>query len=44
MGKGNLTLSFILTQNQLVDIFTKPLSPNRFAYIRKELGMLNKAA
>ena len=39
--KGNITLSFIPIENQLADIFTKPLSPDCFAYIRMELGMLN---
>ncbi|XP_057545880.1 secreted RxLR effector protein 161-like, partial [Amaranthus tricolor] len=36
--KGNISLSFIPTENQLADIFTKPLSVDRFAYIRMELG------
>ena len=40
--KGNVTLSFIPTENQLADIFTKPLSPDRFAYIHMELGMLHE--
>ena len=39
--KSNITLSFIPTENQLVDIYTKPISPDHFAYIRMELGMLN---
>ena len=30
--KGHITLSFISTENQLADIFTKPLSLDRFAY------------
>ena len=42
--KGNISLSFISTENQLADIFTKPLSADRFAYIRMELGMLNDVA
>ena len=42
--KGNITLSFISIENQLVDTFTKPLSSNRFAYIRMELGILNDVA
>ncbi|XP_057547794.1 secreted RxLR effector protein 161-like, partial [Amaranthus tricolor] len=36
--KGNISLSFISTENQLADIFTKPLSADRFAHIRMELG------
>ena len=39
--KGNVTLSFIPTQNQLADIFTKLLSLDRFAYRRMELGMFH---
>ena len=35
---------FFPTENQLADIFTKPLSLNRFAYICMELGMLNDFA
>ena len=42
--KGHITLSFISTENQLADIFTKPLNADRFAYIRMELGMLNDVA
>ena len=42
--KGHITLSFIFTEDQLVDIFTKPLSHDWFAYIRMELGMLNDVA
>ena len=42
--KVNITLSFIPTENQLPDKFTKPLSPDRFAHIRMELGMLNDLA
>ena len=42
--KGHITLSFISTENQLANIFTKPISPDRFAYIRMELGMLNDVA
>ena len=42
--KGHITLSFISTENQLADIFTKPLSADHFAYIRMELGMLNDVA
>ena len=32
--KGHITLSFTSTENQLADIFTKPLSSDHFAYIR----------
>ncbi|XP_057545817.1 secreted RxLR effector protein 161-like [Amaranthus tricolor] len=33
-----------IKENQLPDKFTKPLSPDRFAHIRMELGMLNDLA
>ena len=42
--KSHITLSFISTENQLATIFTKPLSHDKFAYIRMELGMLNDVA
>ena len=42
--KGHITLPFISIENQLADLFTKPLSRDRFAYIRMELGMLNDVA
>ena len=42
--KGHISLSFISTENQLADIFTKPLTHDRFAYIRMELDMLNDVA
>ena len=42
--KGNVTLSFIPTQNQLADIFTNPLSTDHFSYIHMELGKLNEVA
>ena len=39
--KGHVTLAFVPTDSQLADIFTKPLSEDRFNFIRHELGMLN---
>ena len=30
-----------LTQQQLADIFTKPLGNDQFNFIRRELGMVN---
>ena len=39
VAKGNFELIFIETSKQLADIFTKPLSEERFCSIRQELGM-----
>ena len=38
-----IELRFISTEHQLADIFTKPLSEDRFSYIRRELGMCSIA-
>lgn len=40
--KYDIDIFFIDTQNQLVDIFTKPLSRDVFYKIRRELGILNE--
>ena len=34
-----LSLEFVPTEHQLVDIFTKPLDSLRFKYLRKSLGI-----
>ncbi|GKB79634.1 hypothetical protein Tco_0946529 [Tanacetum coccineum] len=39
--KGDIELHFILTQYQLVDIFTKPLNEPTFKRLIVKLGMLN---
>nr|ABA97577.2 retrotransposon protein, putative, unclassified [Oryza sativa Japonica Group] len=39
--KGDVELTFLDTKLQLVDIFTKPLDSNRFAFIRGELGIIH---
>ena len=39
--KGSIDLSFVGTNDQLADIFTKPLADGPFSKIRRELGMLN---
>ena len=41
MQKGDIELDFVSTKMQLTDIFTKPLSEDRFCMIRRELGMSN---
>ena len=39
--KGDIILQFIPTENQLADIFTKPLGEEQFCKIRQELGILD---
>ncbi|XP_050916749.1 secreted RxLR effector protein 161-like [Lathyrus oleraceus] len=39
--KGDIEISFIDTQNQLADIFTKPLARDAFYKIRRDLGILS---
>ena len=39
--KGNITLEFVSTKDQLVDIFTKPLSEEQFSDIRRQLGVIS---
>ncbi|WKA03443.1 hypothetical protein VitviT2T_021550 [Vitis vinifera] len=38
--KGDITLEFVSTKDQLVDIFTKPLSEEQFVDIRRQLGVI----
>ena len=40
--KGDVSLIFVSTNMQVADIFTKPVSEERFAILRLELGMINK--
>ena len=35
----DITLEYVPTENQLADIFTKPLNSERFEFIRGELGL-----
>ena len=41
MQKCDKMLEFVCTSDQLSDIFTKPLSDERFYTIRRELGMID---
>ena len=34
-------LDYINTEDQIADIFTKPLREDRFCYLRKELGIID---
>ena len=37
---NDICLEFVDTNNQIADIFTKPLSEDRFCTLRRELGMI----
>ena len=39
--KGDITLEFVSTKDQLLDIFTKPLSEEQFINIRRQLGVIS---
>jgi len=39
--KGDYEIQFVKTENQLVDLFTKPLARDRFDKLRTELGILD---
>ena len=39
--KEDITLEFVSTKDQLVDIFTKPLSEEQFVDIRIQLGVIS---
>ena len=39
--KGDITLEFVSTKDQHVDIFTKPLSEEQFVDIRRQLGLIS---
>ena len=38
---GDITLEFVSIKDQLVDIFTKPLSEEQFIDIRRQLGVIS---
>ena len=39
--KEDITLDFVRTEDQLADIFTKPLNENQFVNIRRQLGVIS---
>ena len=41
MQKGDITLEFVCINDQLGDIFTKPLYDERFCTLRREVGMID---
>ena len=42
--KGAICLQYILTDEKIVDVFTKPLSAVKFVYFRDKLGMAENAS
>ena len=40
--KGDVEITFVDTQNQLTDIFIKPLAKDAFFKIHRELGILDE--
>ena len=44
MQYGDISLEFIDTNNQLTDIFTKPLNEERLTFIKYELGMIDRSS
>ena len=40
--KGNICLEYVQTDNQLADIFTKPLLESSFIRLRRELGLISR--
>ena len=41
MFKGDISIEFVNSLNQLADNFTKSLNENQFCKIRKELDMID---
>ena len=39
--KGDVCIDYVKTDDQLADIFTKPLDKTRFCFLRSNLGMMN---
>ena len=39
--KGDITLDFARTKDQLADFFTKPLNEDQFVNIRRQLGVIS---
>ena len=39
--KGDIKLSFVNTEDQIADVFTKPLAEDHFCYIKNLLNMIS---
>ncbi|XP_060210642.1 secreted RxLR effector protein 161-like [Lycium barbarum] len=42
-GSGDFEIVFVNTENQLADIFTKPLLEERFCMLRRSLGIIDQS-
>jgi len=42
--KDDICLQYILIEEQIADIFTKPLTMVKFVYFRDKLGMVENAS
>ena len=42
MQKGDIKLQYVSTNEQVVDVLTKPLSQVKFEYFRDKLGVVRK--
>ena len=41
MNNGDCIIQFVNSENQLADLFTKPLKKERFNFLRNELGIID---
>ena len=41
---GDIALEFVDTNNQLADIFTKPINDERLNFIKHDLGMIDSSS
>jgi len=41
VNNGDCEIQFVSTENQLADLFTKPLNKERFNFLRNELGIID---
>ena len=44
VSNGDCEIQFVTTESQLADIFTKPLSKDKFFSLRNELGIIDMHA
>ena len=42
--KGAIRLQYVSTEEQIIDVFTKPLIVVKFVYFRDKLGMAENAS